>query len=167
MSDRMFAEVSSERVARPNDRRRRTIDFLTTGLFRRVRDYDRKPSIRLDGIGAKRHLFRDVARPTQEYYCIELRRRSDGPDILRTPRFRRAFAPVISRFSASPTSVSAGQSATLSWASSSDDYNLILPSIGPVGGTSIVVTPSATATYMLYSINQYGRTTASVSVTFH
>jgi hypothetical protein len=36
-----------------------------------------------------------------------------------------------------------------------------------VRGTSVIVSPSATTTYTMYSTNQYGRTTASVTVTVH
>jgi len=73
--------------------------------------------------------------------------------------------PTISSFSANPTTVSAGQSTTLSWSVTNTTYNIIDPQVGPVRGTSIVVTPSATTTYTLYTTNQYGRTTASVTVT--
>jgi hypothetical protein len=58
-------------------------------------------------------------------------------------------SPGISNFSASPASLTTGQSATL----------------GPVRGSSVIVTPIATTTYTLYSTNQYGRTTAKVTVT--
>jgi hypothetical protein len=34
-----------------------------------------------------------------------------------------------------------------------------------VRGTSIVVNPSATTTYTLYTTNQFGRTTATATVT--
>ena len=36
---------------------------------------------------------------------------------------------------------------------------------GAIRATSVVVTPSPTITYTLYSTNQYGRTTAKVTVT--
>jgi hypothetical protein len=73
----------------------------------------------------------------------------------------------ISSFTASPVSLSKGQSVTLNWATGHDDYNVISPVVGPVRNTSIVVTPAATTTYTLYSTNRYGRTTATVSVTVH
>jgi hypothetical protein len=41
----------------------------------------------------------------------------------------------------------------------------VSPQIGAVSGTSVTVTPAATTTYTLYSTNQYGRTTATVTVT--
>jgi hypothetical protein len=74
-------------------------------------------------------------------------------------------APVISSFTASPASVTAGNSVTLSWTTSGAIYNIISPTIGPVRGSAIAFNPKSTATYTLYSTNQYGRTTASVTVT--
>jgi hypothetical protein len=74
-------------------------------------------------------------------------------------------SPTISSFSANPTTVMAGQPVTLGWNVTSSTYNIIDPQAGPVRGTSVVVTPSATTTYTLYSTNQFGRTTASVTVT--
>jgi hypothetical protein len=75
--------------------------------------------------------------------------------------------PTISSFTANPSSISAGQPVTLSWSVSNSTYNLIDPTAGPVRGTSIVINPSATTTYTLYSTNQFGRTTATVTVTVH
>src|SRR5215471_2462191 len=75
--------------------------------------------------------------------------------------------PSISTFSANPTTVSAGQPVTLSWSVSNAVYNIIDPQVGPVRGTTIVVNPSATTTYTLYSTNQFGRSTAAVTVTVH
>jgi hypothetical protein len=37
--------------------------------------------------------------------------------------------------------------------------------VGAVRGTSATVNPTATTTYTLYSTNQYGRTTSTVTVT--
>ena len=74
-------------------------------------------------------------------------------------------SPTISSFSANPTTVMAGQPVTLGWNVTNSTYNIIDPQAGPVRGTSVVVTPSATTTYTLYSTNQFGRTTASVTVT--
>ncbi|HUJ20912.1 MAG TPA: hypothetical protein VLX58_05280 [Bryobacteraceae bacterium] len=74
--------------------------------------------------------------------------------------------PAITKFSANPTKVTAGSPTTLSWTVSSDTiYSIIAPQAGPVRGTSVVVTPSATTTYVLYATNQYGRSKASVTVT--
>jgi hypothetical protein len=75
--------------------------------------------------------------------------------------------PTISSFTANPTSVTAGSPVTLSWSTSNAEYNIIDPQAGPVRGTSVVLTPSATTTYTLSSTNQFGRTTATVTVTVH
>ena len=74
-------------------------------------------------------------------------------------------SPTISSFTANPTTVSAGQPVTLSWTISSSIYNIIDPQAGPVRGNNTVVMPSTTTTYTLYSTNQFGRTTASVTIT--
>jgi hypothetical protein len=76
-------------------------------------------------------------------------------------------SPTVSSFTANPTSVTAGSPVTLSWSVSNSTYNIIDPQAGPVRGASIVVTPTATTTYTLYSTNQFGRTTATVTVTVH
>ncbi|HYL60168.1 MAG TPA: hypothetical protein VEU51_14960 [Candidatus Acidoferrales bacterium] len=76
-------------------------------------------------------------------------------------------APTIGSLSANPGTVASGAAATLSWSTTDALYNVIAPSVGPVRGGSIVVHPKATTTYTLYSTNQYGRTTAKVTVTVH
>ena len=76
-------------------------------------------------------------------------------------------SPTISSFTANPTSVSAGSPVTLSWTVTNSIYNIIDPQAGPVRGTSVVVIPSATTTYTLSATNQFGRTTAPVTVTVH
>lgn len=76
-------------------------------------------------------------------------------------------SPTVSTFTANPMTVTAGSPVTLSWSTSNSTYNIIDPQVGPVRGTSVIVSPSATTTYTLYSTNQYGRTTASVTVTVH
>src|SRR3954462_13846167 len=74
-------------------------------------------------------------------------------------------SPTISSFTANPTTAMAGQPVTLSWSVSNSEDNIIDPQAGPVRGTSIVVNPSATTTYTLYTTNQFGRTTATATVT--
>jgi hypothetical protein len=74
-------------------------------------------------------------------------------------------SPTISSFTANPSTVSSGQQVTLSWSVTNSTYNIIDPQAGPVRGTSVVVTPTATTTYTLYTTNQFGRTTAAVTVT--
>jgi len=76
-------------------------------------------------------------------------------------------SPTISSFTANPSTVTAGSPVTLSWSVSNSLYNIIDPQVGPVRGTSVVVTPSATTTYTLDTTNQFGRSTAAVTVTVH
>jgi hypothetical protein len=74
-------------------------------------------------------------------------------------------SPVVSSFTANPATVSVGNPVTLSWNVTNAMYNIVSPQVGPVRGTSAVVSPTATTTYRLYSTNQYGRTIKSVVVT--
>ncbi len=76
-------------------------------------------------------------------------------------------APTITSFVANPNTATAGQPVTLTWSTNNASYNLITPQVGPVRGSSIMVIPSATTTYVLDSTNQYGRSTAKVTVTVH
>src|SRR5207248_594187 len=76
-------------------------------------------------------------------------------------------SPTIGSFTANPSTVSAGQPVTLSWSTSNSTYNIVDPQAGPVRGTSVVVTPTVTTTYTLYSTNSFRRTTATAVVTVH
>jgi hypothetical protein len=73
-------------------------------------------------------------------------------------------APTVSSFTASASHVSSGGSVTLSWTTGSSDYVIVSPGPGAVRDTSVTVNPTATTTYTLYATNQYGRTTATVTV---
>lgn len=74
-------------------------------------------------------------------------------------------SPVINSFTANPGTITAGQSSTLSWNVTGASYFVVSPQVGAVRGTSVTVTPTMTATYTLYGTNEYGRTTAKVTVT--
>jgi len=75
-------------------------------------------------------------------------------------------APTISSFTASTSNpVSAGTAVTLSWTGTGASYYIVSPQIGAVRGTTTVVTPTQTTTYTLYATNQFGRTTATVTIT--
>jgi hypothetical protein len=74
-------------------------------------------------------------------------------------------APSISSFTASPSSVSSGGQVTLNWQATGASYYVVSPQLGAVSGTSATVAPSQTTTYTLYATNQYGRSTAIVTVT--
>jgi hypothetical protein len=73
-------------------------------------------------------------------------------------------APNISSFTASASHVSSGASATLSWNVANADYVIVSPGPGALRDTSVDVKPTSTTTYTLYATNQYGRTTATVTV---
>jgi hypothetical protein len=73
--------------------------------------------------------------------------------------------PAINSFTASATTVSAGGQVTLNWSVANASYLIISPQVGAVRGSNIAVTPVATTTYTLYATNQYGRNTATVTVT--
>jgi hypothetical protein len=76
-------------------------------------------------------------------------------------------SPTINSFTGNPSNVSAGSPVTLSWSVMNSTYNIVDPQVGPVRATSVIVSPAATTTYTLYSTNQFGRTTATVTVTVH
>ena len=73
-------------------------------------------------------------------------------------------APTISSFAPSAAHVASGGSVTLSWNITSSDYIVVSPGLGAVRGTSATVNPTATTTYTLYATNQYGRSSATVTV---
>jgi hypothetical protein len=75
-------------------------------------------------------------------------------------------APGIQSFSASPSgAVQAGTAVTLSWSATSASYFIVSPQVGAVRGSSVNVAPAATTTYTLYATNEFGRATATVTVT--
>jgi len=74
-------------------------------------------------------------------------------------------APVISSLTATPSVISPGQTATLNWTGTGASYFIVSPQVGAVRGSSVVVTPTVTTKYILYSTNAYGRTSAAVTVT--
>jgi len=73
-------------------------------------------------------------------------------------------APTVSSFTSSAAHISSGGSVTLSWTVSSADFIIVSPGPGAVRGISATVNPTATTTYTLYATNQYGRTSATVTV---
>lgn len=75
-------------------------------------------------------------------------------------------APVVNSFSASPSSISAGSSSTLSW-NCSDTTSVSISGVsGTFGATgSTTVTPAATTTYTLTATGAGGTATASATVT--
>lgn len=75
-------------------------------------------------------------------------------------------APVISSFTAAPTSLVAGQSATLSWSVAGATSLSLNNGIGSlIGLTSKSVSPTTTTTYTLTATNSGGSVTSSVTIT--
>jgi hypothetical protein len=73
--------------------------------------------------------------------------------------------PVINSFTASASTVSSGTPVTLQWTATGASYFDVTPQIGAIRGAGVVVTPSQTTTYTLNATNEFGRTTASVTIT--
>ncbi len=73
--------------------------------------------------------------------------------------------PTISSFAATPSELTAGQSAVLSWSVKGATALRIDPDIGAVTGTSLDVSPAATTTYTLTATNAAGNATRQVTVT--
>jgi hypothetical protein len=71
--------------------------------------------------------------------------------------------PTINNFTAT-SSGGSGQPVTLSWNVTNGEYYIVSPSVGAIRGNSVVVNPTVTTMYTLYATNQYGRTTATVTV---
>jgi hypothetical protein len=76
-------------------------------------------------------------------------------------------APTISTFSASPASVVAGNTATLSWTTTGASVITINPGAftSPLSTGTAAVNPTATTTYTLTASNASGSTTATTTVT--
>jgi hypothetical protein len=76
-------------------------------------------------------------------------------------------APIITSFTAAPSSIIPGNSASLSWSVSGNPIPTlsINNGIGTVTGSSISVSPSLTTTYTLTADNSEGSTTANATVT--
>ncbi|MGC2107927.1 MAG: hypothetical protein WA655_00325, partial [Candidatus Korobacteraceae bacterium] len=72
--------------------------------------------------------------------------------------------PTINSFTATSSS-GAGHPVTLNWNETHGEYNIVSPSVGAIRGSSVVVYPTVTTTYTLYATNQYGRSSAQVTVT--
>ncbi len=73
--------------------------------------------------------------------------------------------PTVTSFIASPSTITAGQSAVLSWILANASSTSINNGVGTISSTSISVTPSVTTTYTLSASNPGGTTTASATIT--
>ena len=72
--------------------------------------------------------------------------------------------PTIDSFTASAYTVAAGTAVTLTWSTTNDSYDFI-DKLGGVHGGTVTIAPTATTTYTLNATNQFGRSTAVVTVT--
>jgi hypothetical protein len=73
--------------------------------------------------------------------------------------------PVITSFSANPTSIPSGQSAALSWVVSGATSLSINSGVGTVSGSSVAIYPAQTTTYTLTAKGSGGSVTQTVTVT--
>ncbi len=71
--------------------------------------------------------------------------------------------PTINSFTAT-SSGGSGQPVRLSWNVTNGGYSVVSPSVGAARGSFVVVYPKTTTTYTLYTTNQYGRSSAQVTV---
>lgn len=71
--------------------------------------------------------------------------------------------PTINSFTAT-SSGGSGQPVMLNWSVTNGEYYIVAPQVGAIRGTSVTVNPTVTTTYTLYATNEYGRTTAQVTV---
>jgi len=76
-----------------------------------------------------------------------------------------AQPPTITSFTASPSTIAPGQTATLSWIVSGAVSLSVNNGVGTVGGTSASVSPTTTTTYTLTATNGAGSTTSNALVT--
>lgn len=103
------------------------------------------------------------AIPSSNFEVVQMTPAYPGYDSATAPGGQ---PPTIGSFTASTATVSAGTPVTLSWITSNDSYDFI-DKLGGVHGGSITATPAATTTYTLNATNQFGRSTAQVTVTVH
>jgi len=92
--------------------------------------------------------------------------KSAGGTVRATAKVTVAVAPppVITSFTATPASITAGQSSTLSWNVTGATAVSIDQGVGTVTGASVNVAPAATTTYTLTARNATGAVTASTRV---
>jgi hypothetical protein len=76
-------------------------------------------------------------------------------------------APQITGFTADQASVATGTPVTLSWQVTGASLVVITPQVGAVRGSSVTITPTATTTYTLYTINAFDKTKSTLTITVH
>ena len=98
--------------------------------------------------------------PSSDFEVIQMTPTYPGWDAATAPT---GAPPTISSFTSSASTVAAGSPVTLTWSATNDSYDFI-DKLGGVRGGTVTFTPTATATYTLNATNQYGRSTAQVTV---
>ena len=73
-------------------------------------------------------------------------------------------APTVQTFTATPSSISSGQSSTLHWTTTNAGYVFVDPAVGPIRTASASVSPTSTTTYTVVAANQYGADSKTVTV---
>jgi peptidoglycan/xylan/chitin deacetylase (PgdA/CDA1 family) len=111
------------------------------------------------------HVIRSVGTLAVDDYSLRLYTASSTttPPVVTPPA--TTSKPVLNSFAASPATITAGQSSTLSWATTGATFMTIDQGVGTVTGTSKAVAPTATTIYTLSAGNSAGTTTATVTVT--
>ena len=114
----------------------------------------------------------DVRWDNNDLHALGQVKSSDFEVIQMTPLYTQGnlpsgVAPQITSFTASSNSIAAGSQVTLSWVVSGASYLIVSPDAGAVRGASVSVAPAQSTTYTLYATNDFGRTTATVSIAVH
>jgi alpha-tubulin suppressor-like RCC1 family protein len=94
-------------------------------------------------------------------YTLDL----DGMSFDNSPTCLPSATAIISSFSATPASISAGQTVSLSWIVTGATSLSIDQGVGAVMGTSVAVSPAVTTTYTLTATNPGGSVSATAIVT--
>lgn len=123
-------------------------------------------SLSISGVGTVTGTSTTVAPTNTTVYTLTATNSygSTTANVTVTVNNTSSSAPTITSFTASPSSIQSGQSATLSW-SVSNASTLSIAGIGTVTGTSRSVSPTTTTTYTLTATNTTGSTTATATVT--
>jgi chitodextrinase len=102
-------------------------------------------------------IYNRALGPTE---ILDIYNYTGGPQLSQT-------TPSISSFSASPPSITFGQSSTLSWSISGDPTPTLSidNGVGIVTGNSVSISPTQTITYTLTATNSQGSATANTAVT--
>jgi hypothetical protein len=82
---------------------------------------------------------------------------------IKTPTF--STPPVSGTLTANPSSITSGQSSSLSWNCTNASSASISPTVGAVTTTPVSVSPTATTTYTLTCVGAGGQATSQVTVT--